>query len=307
MIRDATDDDLPLVRAMWTEFSTEIPDEPWRDSDLQEDLEWLATAVREEVVLLADDAGLAIAVKKGAKLGKLEVLYVRLAARGGGLARELTKEVATRLRERGAEVLELDVLASNEPARAVYERWGFRTSELTLAAPLDALEGRLSSAADGPTFGYVHVQSDDEARVRRDAAKVLRSDPEVSVSGGWVRVRADVTDEEPTRLKDLARELSYTIAGVTLALGVERGSVVRYNLFDRGSDVDEYLSVPEFYGALPPGDVYAMGANATVVARLTGADAHSIRDVARTAASAAELPPAQELYEQIAGAMGVEP
>jgi len=307
VIRDATDDDLPLVRAMWTEFSTEIPDEPWRDSDLQEDLEWLATAVREEVVLLADDAGLAIAVKKGAKLGKLEVLYVRLAARGGGLARELTKEVATRLRERGAEVLELDVLASNEPARAVYERWGFRTSELTLAAPLDALEGRLSSAADGPTFGYVHVQSDDEARVRRDAAKVLRSDPEVSVSGGWVRVRADVTDEEPTRLKDLARELSYTIAGVTLALGVERGSVVRYNLFDRGSDVDEYLSVPEFYGALPPGDVYAMGANATVVARLTGADAHSIRDVARTAASAAELPPAQELYEQIAGAMGVEP
>ena len=307
MIRDATDDDLPLVRAMWTEFSTEIPDEPWRDSDLQEDLEWLATAVREEVVLLADDAGLAIAVKKGAKLGKLEVLYVRLAARGGGLARELTKEVATRLRERGAEVLELDVLASNEPARAVYERWGFRTSELTLAAPLDALEGRLSSAADGPTFGYVHVQSDDEARVRRDAAKVLRSDPEVSVSGGWVRVRADVTDEEPTRLKDLARELSYTIAGVTLALGVERGTVVRYNLFDRGSDVDEYLSVPEFYGALPPGDVYAMGANATVVARLTGADAHSIRDVARTAASAAELPPAQELYEQIAGAMGVEP
>jgi len=307
VIRDATDDDLPLVRAMWTEFSTEIPDEPWRDSDLQEDLEWLATAVREEVVLLADDAGLAIAVKKGAKLGKLEVLYVRLAARGGGLARELTKEVATRLRERGAEVLELDVLASNEPARAVYERWGFRTSELTLAAPLDALEGRLSSAADGPTFGYVHVQSDDEARVRRDAAKVLRSDPEVSVSGGWVRVRADVTDEEPTRLKDLARELSYTIAGVTLALGVERGTVVRYNLFDRGSDVDEYLSVPEFYGALPPGDVYAMGANATVVARLTGADAHSIRDVARTAASAAELPPAQELYEQIAGAMGVEP
>ena len=52
----------------------------------------------------------------------------------------------------------------------------------------------------------------------------------------------------------LARELSYTSAGVTLALGVEHGVVVRYNLFDRGADVDEYLSVPEYYGALPPGD-----------------------------------------------------
>ena len=307
MIRDATDDDLPLVRSMWSEFSAEIPDEPWRDSDLAEDLEWLATAVRDEVVLLADDVGLAVAVKKGERLGKLEVLYVRPAARGGGVARDLAREAVTRLRARGAEVLELDVLASNAAARAVYERWGFHTSELTLAAPIDALEGRLSAPPDGPTFGFVHVQTDDVDRVRRDAAKALHAEPEVGVAGGWVRVRADSTDEDPVRLKDLARELSYTSAGVTLALGVERGMVVRYNLFDRGSDVDEYLSVPEFYGPLPPGDVYAMGANATVVARLTGADPHRVRDVARTASSPAELPAAQDLYEQIAGAMGVEP
>ncbi len=307
MIRDATDDDLPFVRSMWSEFSAEIPDEPWRDSDLAEDLEWLATAVRDEVVLLADDVGLAVAVKKGERLGKLEVLYVRPAARGGGVARDLAREAVTRLRARGAEVLELDVLASNAAARAVYERWGFHTSELTLAAPIDALEGRLSAPPDGPTFGFVHVQTDDVDRVRRDAAKALHAEPEVGVAGGWVRVRADSTDEDPVRLKDLARELSYTSAGVTLALGVERGMVVRYNLFDRGSDVDEYLSVPEFYGPLPPGDVYAMGANATVVARLTGADPHRVRDVARTASSPAELPAAQDLYEQIAGAMGVEP
>ena len=77
-------------------------------------------------------------------------------------------------------------------------------------------------------------------------------------------------------------------------------------MFDRGSDIDEYLSVPEFYGPLPPGDVYAMGANATVVARLTGADPHRVREVARTAVSELELPPAQELYEQISEVMGVE-
>ena len=92
---------------------------------------------------------------------------------------------------------------------------------------------------------------------------------------------------------------------MTLAIGVEQGSVVRYNLYDRGGAVDEYLSVPEFYGELPPGDVVALGSNPTVVARLTGADARRVREVARTAATIAELPPAQELVEQIAVVMGV--
>jgi hypothetical protein len=43
------------------------------------------------------------------------------------------------------------------------------------------------------------------------------------------------------------------------------------------------------------------------VARLTGADAKRVREVARTASSPTELPPAQELYEQIAAVMGVRP
>jgi hypothetical protein len=44
-----------------------------------------------------------------------------------------------------------------------------------------------------------------------------------------------------------------------------------------------------------------------VVGRLTGADPRRVREVARTAASPGELPPAQELYEQIATVMGVQP
>src|SRR6185437_3150518 len=139
----------------------------------------------------------------------------------------------------------------------------------------------------------------------RDAVKVLRSEPDVDVEGGWVRVRSDMTDADPARLKSLAKELSYTTGGVVLSLGIERGAVVRYDLFDRGSDVDEYLSVPEYYGALPPGDAYALGANATVLGRLTGADPRRVREIARTAASPGELPPAQELYEQIASVIGL--
>jgi GNAT superfamily N-acetyltransferase len=303
VIRQATADDLPLVRELWREFEREIPEPEWYDDELDQDLEWLAGVVEKETVLLADDVGLAVALMKGTRLGFLEMLYVRPQARGSGVGRELTREAAERLRGRGAEVLELEVLASNADARAIYERWGFQTSELTLAAPIETLAQRLAAPPDGPTFGVVHVQTDDVEKVRRDATKVLRAEPDVRFANGWVGVRFD---GDPAKLKSVARELSYTTAGVTLALGVERGAVVRYNLFDRGAGVDEYLSVPEFYGPLPPGDVIALGANPTVVGRLTGADPKRVREVARTGSSTADLPSAQELYEQIAAVLGVE-
>ena len=306
MIRPATAEDLPLVRELWQAFNEEIPDEPWREDDLAEDLAWLEHAIRDEIVLLAGEDGLAVAQRKGNRLGFLDVVYVRPEARRSGLAAQLLREVAARMREGGVEMLELEVLASNAEARAIYDRWGFKPVELTLGAPLAQLEQRLAPAA-GPTFGFVHVQTDDVEKVKRDAAKVLRFEPDVEVEGNWVRVRSDATDAEPERLKALAKELSYTTGGVVLSLGVERGVVVRYDLFDKGADVDEYLSVPEYFGPLPPGDTYALGANATVVGRLTGADPRRVREVARTAASPGELPPAQELYEQIATVMGVQP
>jgi GNAT superfamily N-acetyltransferase len=306
VIRSATADDLQLVRELWQEFNREIPDEPWREDDLAEDLDWLEQAIRDEIVLLADEDGLAVARRRGRRLGFLEVVYVRPKARRGGLAAQLVREVTTRLRGAGADMLELEVLASNVEARAIYERWGLKPVELTLGAPITELEQRLERA-DGPTFGFVHVQTDDVEKVRRDAVKVLRLEPDVEVEGNWIRVRSDATDADPQQLKALAKELSYTTGGVTLSLGIQRGAVVRYDLFDRGADVDEYLSVPEFYGPLPPGDTYSLGANATVVGRLTGADPKRVREVARTATSPGELPPAQELYEQIATVMGVQP
>ena len=42
-------------------------------------------------------------------------------------------------------------------------------------------------------------------------------------------------------------------------------------LFDRGGIVDEYASVPEYHGPLPPGEVIALRANPVVVERYTGA------------------------------------
>jgi ribosomal protein S18 acetylase RimI-like enzyme len=296
VIRVATEADSQLVQELWHAFNVEIADAPWRDPD-EDDF-------APDVSLLSGSDGLASLRREGSRVFVVDVLYVRPSARGSGLARELMRAAAEHAREQGADHLELDVLENNEYARRFYDRLGFATVERRLAAPVDGL---LADSAEGPTFGFVHVQTDDVEKVRRDAVKVLRLEPETKVGSGWVRVRSDATDEDPEKLKSLAKELSYTTGGVVLSLGIQLGAVVRYDLFDRGADVDEYLSVPEYYGQLPPGDAYALGANATVVARLTGADPKRVREVARTAVSPGELPPAQELYEQLAAVMGLEP
>jgi ribosomal protein S18 acetylase RimI-like enzyme len=311
MIRQATTADRDALHRLWLEFGVEVQNAPWRDPDSDEELAEIDELAKAGTAWLAENdagepVGIAFGRMTGARVAELRGLFVRPAARGGGLAAELTRSFVAQMREAGAEVIELEVVASNEGARATYSRWGFRAFELRVAAPVAELEQRLAPA-DGPTFGFVHVQTDDVEKVKRDAVKVLRVEPDVEVEGNWIRVRSDATDADPDQLKALAKELSYTTGGVTLSLGVQRGAVVRYDLYDRGADVDEYLSVPEYFGPLPPGDTYALGANATVVGRLTGADPKRVREVARTAATPGDLPPAQELYEQIATVMGVQP
>jgi hypothetical protein len=48
-----------------------------------------------------------------------------------------------------------------------------------------------------------------------------------------------------------------------------------------------------------------MNANPTVAQRLTGADPERVRAVARTGSSPAELPPAGDLYAELAEVLGV--
>lgn len=287
MIRAAANADSQLVQELWRAFNAEIPDAPWREDD--------ADDFHPDLALLADEDGLVALSRRGTRTWFVDVLYVRPRARGRGLGTELLRAAAEHA---GSDaVLELEVLETNEDARRLYERLGFSTVVRTLAA---SANGLLASKAEDPSFGAVHAQTDDVDAVRRNATKVLHAEPEVTLTGSWVRVEA-----EYDKLRPLARELSYT-AGVTVALSVEHGVVVRYLLFDRGSMVDEYASVPEFDGPLPPGDVIALGANPTVVARLTGADPQRVRAVARTASSPGELPPAEELYESIAEVLGLE-
>jgi ribosomal protein S18 acetylase RimI-like enzyme len=315
VIREATDADLPLVRELFREFMGELEDAPHRDDDTEEDLAKIEKGLGKgwHVLIAESDSkatGLAVAEKAGTRVGYLSSLYVRPAARGAGVAAALVREIVARLKAQGVEVLELDVLAANEQARHIYDRWGFTPVQLNLGAPIDALEQRLARLS-GPTFGSVHVQTDDLNVVQRAVEKALprfgRS-AGTSVTGprnGWVAVHDELLDREPAVIPKLGKELSYAAGGVVLAIGVESGAVVRYALFDRGGAVDEYASVPEYYGPLPPGDVVALGANPTVLARLTGADPARVRAIIRTAASPADLLPATELVEAIADVLGI--
>ena len=315
-IRPATEADEPVARELWEEFEAEVPEPPGFAPETWEEA-WadIRRHIHEGVALLAeDDEGpVGHAWTAAPERGRAHVtdVYVRPRARRRGVARALLAETAAALRELGVEWVSLDVVTSNKPAIATWERFGFVEIEKVMVTELATLEERLGAAgAEGPTFGSVHAQTDDLAGVDRAmrtfVPRLGRSAGSLVVPprNGWIAVYDELCSREPELLRRLAREFSDRF-GVSIAVGVEAGQVVRYVLFDRGRMVDEYLSVPEFHGPLPPGDVIALGANPTLLQRLTGAEPARVRAVARTAASPVELPPALELVVQIGELLGL--
>ena len=222
---------------------------------------------------------------------------------------ELLRDLVERARAEESSTVRIEVTAT---AAGAWMRAGFSETARILEAPRDALEARLQTEKV-PSFGSIHVQTDDVDAVVRGVEQFVPRLPGNSRGSvvsqprnGWVAVYDELGDREPEMLRRLARELSDRMGAVVLLLGAEEEQVVRFVLFERGRIVDEYLSVPEYFGELPPGDVIALQANPTVVARLTGADPVEVRRVVRTAEGPAELPPARELVGQVAGVMGVE-
>lgn len=315
-IRRATEADEALLREFWQEFEAEVP-EPVGEPESWEE-EWADTRrdIAAGTVLIGedDDGPVGVVRAEAPKHGRVHVqlVHVRPRARRQGITKALLAEIVREARERGVEHVTLDVLTSNATARTVWQRLGFEELALFMAAPLDDLEARLASSGGPAAFGSIHVQTDDRDRVQREVEKYR---PRIAPPGagevtgprhGWTAVYDELLERDPKLLLRLARELSYAIGSVVVCFTVEDEAVVSYAIFDRGSSVDDYVSVPEYRGPLPPGDVVSLAANPRVVQRLTGADPASVRAVARSAASPAELPPARELAAQIAALMGIE-
>jgi ribosomal protein S18 acetylase RimI-like enzyme len=317
-IRAATKADLKLLRELRDEFQRELAkpaflEEPWEA--VAQDVE---ETIRDGVALVAEDDGgavgyaLASVVPETPIRGHLYDLFVREQARRRGLGRLLISEVAARLREQGASHLSLDVALNNEDARRLYDQLGFFPYEVFMAASLDDLEQRLVAPERPPSFASTHVQIDDEARVERAVQQFLprlgRSEwTEVTPArNGWVTIVDELCDHDRSAQRRLGAELSERLGVPAVALALEEEAVVRFLLFERGRMVDEYLSVPSYYGQLSKADELSLASNPTLVGRLTGANPAAVRAVARTASSPAELPPARELLAQIADMIGVE-
>ena len=255
--------------------------------------------------------GFALARERAPGFGTLTDLFVDREDRRSGVGTELMREVLTALRERGIEQLDLEVVASNAGARSLYARWGLRDEVVIMTGSVEDLEARLGRQ-EASSFGSIHIQTDNVSAVELAVRQFVPRLPGGSRGSllapprnGWIGVYDDVCDRNPDMLRRLARELSDRMGSVTLLLGVERDELLRMILFERGRIVDEYLSVPEFYGPLPPGDVVGLAANPRVVSRLTGADPETVRRIAVTASTPADLPPAKELLVELAGVMGI--
>jgi hypothetical protein len=198
------------------------------------------------------------------------------------------------------------VIETTHEAGDAWIRAGFFETARLLEAPLDAIEQHLGARKE-PSFGSIHVQTDDVDAVVRAVRQFVPRLPGGSQGSvvlppeeGWTAVYDELCDREPEMLRRLARELSDRMGAFVVSMGVEEGAVVRYVALERGRVVDEYLSVPEHYGPLPPGEVIALGANPRLMARLTGADPEAVRSVARTANRAGDLPPPVELLASLA-------
>ena len=317
-IRPATKNDQELIRQLWLEFQAELPEpeylrETWEDA-------WsdLAQTVREGVALIAEEEERAVGFvfcilgERGRKTAHVTDIYVRPDARNKGIGRALLAGILEPARAAGLDHVSLEVLIRNSDARRLYERLGFTAVDVFMVAPVGALADQLGSDERPASAGSLHVQTDDEAGVERAVTQFLprlgrSAHTEVtSLRSGWVTVVDELCDHNRSAQRRLGAELSERMGVPVVALALEEEAVVRFLLFERGRMVDEYLSVPTYYGELSKADELSLSANPTLAARLTGADPARVRAVARVASSPSELPPARELLGEIADVLGLE-
>ena len=163
----------------------------------------------------------------GRTLGRLTDLYVAPEHRRRGAAAALTAAAVTALRERGAEHVNLEVMASNAGARAVYQRWGFQENVVTMVAPAAELEQRLQPGRHSVSFASMHVQTDDRPAVEQGGCAVC---PAGRIEGKSRRGAAERLDDRVRRgrrpgprpvLLRYARELSERMGIIVVAFSLE--------------------------------------------------------------------------------------
>ncbi|MFS2292581.1 MAG: ribosomal protein S18-alanine N-acetyltransferase [Actinomadura sp.] len=115
--------DLPAVHRLEREL---FPEDPWSEAMFRGEL---AGQPRTRHYVVAEDAGGEIVGYAGlaAAGGQADVqtIAVRADRRGSGIGAALLTELLDEAARRGSEAVFLEVRADNDPARRLYERFGF--------------------------------------------------------------------------------------------------------------------------------------------------------------------------------------
>jgi ribosomal protein S18 acetylase RimI-like enzyme len=318
-IRPATEADHDGLRDLWSAFDDELGTPPFLRAAWENTWSDARRHAEEGLGFVAEEDGailgfiFATVPPKTTAFAHITDLYVVPDARHRGVGRELTARIIDALADRGIGQVGLDVRIDNVGAGAFYDRLGFVPLERFMTASVSDVRERLgATAAKRPSFGSTHVQTDDETSVDRAIKQFLprlggSARTETSRSPhGWITVYDELCDRDRTAHRRFGEELSARLGVPAVALRLEERAVVRFYLFERGRMIDEYLSVPTYFGEVSKADELSLAANPTLVARLTGADPALVRAVARTAASTSELPPGPELFKEIAMLMSLE-
>ena len=258
-VRPATAADEAALRELWEEFEAEVPEpEGFSPDTWEEDWARAREAIDAGAVFLAeDDEG---------PVGLLEARRGR--RRAAGTSRRCTcgpgaaagrREGAARARARappraaGATHVSLGVLVTNTRRRDGLAAARLRAGRARAGAA--ARRARRGGSATRPSAPRVPRRTSRPTTAPRSSARSRSScrgstaPTSATPTGGWIRISDPLLDADRDAQARFARDLSDRLGAVVVALALERGAVVRFRLYERGRMVDEYLSVPSFYGA----------------------------------------------------------
>ena len=316
-VRSATLDDLAALEELWRAFEAEVPPPAHEEVDLATELAEIRAIVESGLGWLAEKdgaaVGMALARRRGPRVGRITDLYVRPAARRAGVAEALTRAVvgAVRRRRRRHGRPRGDGV-EHRRARRLRALGLPRRGARARGAGGGARRAARRATVAATSFGSIHAQTDDVDVIVKAVEMFVPRLPGRSAGsivtqprGGYVTVYDDVCDRDPAMLRRLAKEISSRTGLVVIALGVEEEArrpddPVRPRRDRRRVRVG--ARVPR---AAASGRGVALHANPVVVERYTGAPQAAVRAAAPVAGVPADLPPARELLAGLAGALGL--
>ena len=173
-VRHATAEDFETLRELWEQWQEESPEPPpWADVSWEANRPEFEQSLDANALFLAEEDGRPVGFVTAwledhfARIGDL---YVRESGRRRGIGHALVDTVVENLRARGATDLFVN---ANPAALDFYERLGFREESRNLVLPLEVRE-----VGTGPSFGSIHVQTDDLTSVERAVTQFVPRLPE---------------------------------------------------------------------------------------------------------------------------------